>query len=99
MTGAMVAWFDRFNALIELAILIPFAFDVRALVRARDSRAISLSAQWQYGAYCAWWAVYFGTLEQWWSLSAAALWVAAYAIKITLVMHFRPDLKSRPAAG
>lgn len=79
----------RFNAAIEIAILIPFALDVRALIGARDSRAISLSAQWQYGVYCAWWGIYFGALGQMFSMSAALFWVVAYAIKITLVVRYR----------
>lgn len=84
-------WLDSINALIELAILMPFALDCWALHRARDSRAISLAAPWQYGAYCTYGALFFGALEQWLSCCSSIIWIAAYALKITLVVRYRPQ--------
>lgn len=82
-------WLDSINAAIELAILMPFALDCWALHSARDSRAISLFAQWQYGAYCTYGAVFFGALEQWLSCVSSMVWIAAYVVKITLVIRYR----------
>lgn len=82
-------WFDRINAVIDFAILIPFAIDCLALYRARNSQAISLAAQWQYAAYAAWWTIYFAVLGQWFSMGAAVVWVAANLVKIALVVRYR----------
>lgn len=86
----LLPWLDSINAVIEFAILMPFALDVRALYRARDSRAISLAAQWQYGAYCTYGALFFGALGQWWSCLSSVVWIVAYAVKISLVVRYRP---------
>lgn len=88
-TGLLL-WLDSINAVVEFTILMPFALDVRALYRARDSRAISLAAQWQYGAYCTYGAMFFGALEQWLSCFSSVVWIAAYAVKISLVVRYRP---------
>ena len=83
------AWADRLNSAVEFAILVPFALDCLALVKARDSVAISLNAQLQYLAYCTWSGVYFATLSQWLSAASAAAWVSAYVVRVGLVLRYR----------
>ena len=86
-------WLDRVNAAAEFAVLLPFCIDLRALMRARDTRAVTLQAQLQYLACCLWGTFYFWQLQQLLTFGSCCLWVLAYTAKIAVLLRARrrPD--------
>lgn len=80
---------DRVTSALEMAVMIPFVLDLRALCHARDSRPLSLRAQYLYATYCALVAINFALLGQYWTAAADSAWLPAYALKICLIYRYR----------
>jgi hypothetical protein len=89
LSPEMLAGLDAFNSLFEFALMIPFAFGLRTLYRAKDSRALNGLEQWPYMLHCLYTVFFFGVLGRWWSSVALFCWACAFVIKILMIRRYR----------
>lgn len=85
-----VAILDKINAVVELAILIPFAIDCIHIVRVKTSISVNFKNTFVWMTYCMWCATYYGLIDQYWSSFISGLWVASYIGKIYIVHKYKP---------